>query len=293
MRYLSFCVLLLCPFLSFAQAKPVTLNGALQLNTGETFPYKIILTESNGIVSGYSFTYSEPNDTKTKIQGKLDRMNHTLTFKETEIVYSHTVRTKAYMCLIDAKLKYVPGGKENMLKGAITSMEADKTACTGGSIVFSNNEEIQFLFAYHDQLDTVINMKRKVTAPVTETKELVPEQPLTIDKVTTGVEKTYEWHSDTVVIDVWDGGTTDGDRITIQFNGKTMLTDYYLIKQKKQLRIPLAEGVNTVTIIAENEGSDPPNTASMLFTDGTKKYCVLAYNNKGQRSLIKIKRVRP
>ena len=104
---LVFCF---CIQKSLAQPKPVTLNGSLMMNTGETYPYKIILTESNGIVNGYSFTYKEPDDTKAKIQGVLDRRNHILAFKETEIIYSHTVRTKAYMCLVDAKLEYVQGG---------------------------------------------------------------------------------------------------------------------------------------------------------------------------------------
>jgi len=60
------------------------------------------------------------------------------------------------------------------------------------------------------------------------------------------------------------------------------------------LRLPLTnEGVNTVTIIADNEGSDPPNTASLLFTDGAKKYSVLGLHKKGQQAIIKIKKVKP
>ena len=294
MKILFFSAFVFYSVLSFAQPKPITLNGSIMMNTGETFPYKIVLTESNGVVSGYSLTYNEPDDTKTKIQGVLDRHNHTLTFKETEILYAHTVRTKAYMCLIDARLGYKQSEKGNVLKGPITSMETDKTACTGGTISFSNDEEIQFLFAYHDKYDTMITMKKKVKEPVAENKDkaTVAELPLIIDKITSGTEKTFDWYSDTVIIDVWDGGNVDGDRITLQFNGKACLTNYYLIKQKKQLRIPLGPGVNTVSILAENEGSDPPNTASLLFTDGATKYSVLAYNKTGQQFIIKIKKVK-
>ncbi len=284
-----------CATASHAQPKPVTLNGTLTMNTGETFPYKIVLTESNGAVSGYSLTYKEPDDTKTRIQGVLDRRNHTLSFKETEIVYSHDVHTKAYMCLIDAKLSYIPGSSEHTLKGKITSGETDNTACTGGSISFSNNEEIEYLFGYHDKYDTVITMKKKGREPVVvDNKEpAVAAEPLATDKVTAGVEKTYDWYSDTVAIDVWDGGNIDGDRVTIMFNGKACLTNYTLAKEKKHLRLPLAgTGINTVTILAVNEGSDPPNTASLLLTDGTIKYSVLAYNNTGQQSIIKIRKVK-
>jgi hypothetical protein len=265
------------------------------MNTGEVFPYKIVLTESNGIVSGYSLTYKEPNDTKTRIQGTLDRRNHTLAFKETEIIYSHNYHTKAYMCLVDAKLAYTPGSSEHALKGAINSMESDKTACTAGALVFNNDEEIQFLFGYHDKLDTVINMKKRVKAQVADNNEPAPvAAPLTTDKITAGVEKVYDWHSDTVIINVWDGGNIDGDRVTLLFNGKACLTNYYLTKERKQLRLPLnGTGINTLAILAVNEGSDPPNTADLLLTDGTINYSILAYNNAGKQSVIKIKRVKP
>ena len=135
-------------------------------------------------------------------------------------------------------------------------------------------------------------MKKKVKEPVAEAAPVTVET-LEEEKVTAGVEKLYEWHSDTVVIDVWDGGTVDGDRITIQFNGQPVLTSYSLVKEKKQLRLPIAgAGVNTILIMAENEGYDPPNTASMLLTDGATRYSILAYNKKGNASLIKIKRVK-
>ncbi len=287
-----FC--LLSSISSFAQQKEVTLTGTLKVNTGETFPYKVVLTEAGGLVKGYSVTFKEPDDTRTTITGSLDRHNRTLSFKETEIQYSHGVKTKAYMCLIDANLEYI--GSRRVLTGTITSAQLDKTACTGGKITFSDEAEIENLFSYHEKFDTVISMKKKVREPqpaVVSAEAPAQEKPLVTDKITAGIEKMYEWHSDTVVIDVWDGGTVDGDKITLEFNGKPYLTNYYLVKEKKQLRIPLiGTGVNTITILAVNEGSDPPNTANLLLTDGAAKYSILAYNPKNQESLIKIKRVR-
>jgi hypothetical protein len=283
-----------------AQNKEITLNGRIDVSTGESFPYKIVLTESEGMIKGYALTYKEPNETKAKIQGILDRRNHRISFKETGIVYSHGFHTRAYMCLIDATLDYVQGAKGLILKGSITSAEADNTLCTGGTITFSNQEEIQNIFGYHEQYDTIITMKKKVipdgTKPSDETDGTKIKQEYKAgetDKITAGIEKTYDWHSDSVIIDVYDGGNVDGDRITLLFNDKTYLTNYYLVKEKRQLRIPLAPiPINTITIIANNEGSDPPNTANILLADGAQKYSVLAYNLKGQRSTIKLRKVK-
>ena len=294
--FLSFSVLLIllcgCPRPVFAQAKELLLNGTITMQTGEQFPYKLVLKEAGGKASGYSVTFSEPEETRTTIKAIIDRQMQTVSFKETAIIASHSHRTKAYMCLIDAQLEVQQGSAGKVLAGLITSKEADKTACTPGTITFSDAREIERLFSYNDEPDTVIVMKKRVIAPVgTTTVTKAPTIPI-IEKITTGIEKTFEWYSDTVVIDLWDGGDIDGDRITLRLNGKPLLERYYLVKEKKQLRIPVpGSGVYTLSIMADNEGDDPPNTASLLLTDGAIPYSVLAYNNKGNKAEIKIKKL--
>lgn len=279
----------------YAQTNNFTLTGKLVLHTNEVFPYKLVLKETNGVVSGYSITYDDPNDTKTTVTGTLDRRTKKLTFKESGIVYSHMVHTTAYMCLLSAELGYGFKNGERVLTGDITSTEVDNTACTGGVLVFSKKEEIQHLFDYHDDFDTVISMKKKQVAPVAETEpEVIPTKKAIVEEqITEGIEKTFDWYSDSVVISVWDGGNIDGDRITLLYNKVPLLTNYYLVKEKKELHMHLTRNAeDTVTIIALNEGSDPPNTANLLFTDGQKQYSVLAYNTKGRRAVIKLRRVK-
>ena len=275
------------------QTKQTTLTGRLVMKTGEVFPYKLVFTDSGNVIKGYSLTYKEPDETKTAIRGAIDRQMRTLLFKEKDIIYSRSVQTKAYMCLVNASLEYVQDGNGKALRGPITSRETDNTSCTPGEIIFNDDKELQNLFSYHEQFDTVISMKKKVKEPAPVATELTAQETLEQEKVTAGVEKLYEWHSDTVILDIWDGGTVDGDRVTIQFNGKPVLTNYSLVKEKKQLRLPIVgKELNTLMIVADNEGLDPPNTASLILTDGATKYSILAYNNKGNASLIKIKRTK-
>ena len=289
-------LLLFIPALAFGQGGAIILSGTLEVATGESFPFKLVITEQEGRVKGYSITYKEPDDTKSLITGKLDKQGKTLSFKETEIVYSHNFPTKAFMCLIDAHLNYIYSGRGYVLKGNITSKEADKTLCTDGVLTFANEDELKNLFSYHDTYDTVISMKRKVVKPAEETDKAKPEKeelPPAMDQVTAGVAKAYDWYSDTVVISVWDGGDVDGDKVTIQYNGKACLENYILQRARKEIRIPVSKsGTDIITIIAENEGYAPPNTATLLLTDGNKKYSVLAYNKKGDQAIIRIKRVK-
>jgi hypothetical protein len=285
-------LLSLIPFFSFAQ--PFTLTGSVNMNTDEVFTYKIVFTESQGSIKGYSITYDPPNETKAAITGTLDKAGRSLSFRETEIIYSHDVRTRAYMCLLDAKTEYVQSLKGKILQGALSGNEADRTACTGGTVTFAVPEEISLLFDRREQFDTIITMKKKAKeTPVAVAQPPVAEQPMVTDKITKGTDKTYEWHSDTVIIDIWDGGVSDGDQVTIEYNGRTYLSKHVLSKQKKQLRLPVSPtGMDIITILADNEGWDPPNTATLMLTDGTTRHSVVSYNPKGQISVIKIKRVR-
>ncbi|MES2701211.1 MAG: hypothetical protein V4649_01145 [Bacteroidota bacterium] len=305
----------------YAQTKRVTLNGFIQVRKGLTIPYRLELTDSLGYISGNSVTYKEPDEARAVISGMLDKKSKKLVFKETELLYSKGFHPEAFMCMVNARLQYTAGGRG--LNGPLTSAEADNTKCATGTIIFSNENELKILFAAVlpaidtakatnappaekeqevppteervNEYDMVVTMKKKVkkdTAAVKKQAEPAATAPAVTDKITAGLGKTYEWTTDTVVIDVWDGGNIDGDRISLVLNGKPVLSNYYLIKERRQLRLPLAAGMNTLTIQADNEGADAPNTASLLLTDGMKQYSILAYNPKGNSSVVTIKRGR-
>lgn len=262
------------------------------MNTGEIFPYRLSIRDSVGYIRGYAYTYASPDETKATITGTIDKQQHTITFKETGIVTSHDVRTKAFMCLINASLEYVRDKEgRKLLKGSVTGEETDNTACTGGILTFSNEDEIKELFSDHTRSDTVIEMgshAKKVVAAKTETTPIA-EAPV-LEKVTAGLEKVYEWHTDSVVLEIWDGGTIDEDMVSIGYNSVEYLRKYELMKQKKRLVFPVSKDkTDILVLLAENEGTDPPNTANVRLCDGEKCYNLLSYNKKGQKSLIKIK----
>lgn len=273
------------------------LHGKLVMATGESFPYHLSFRDSAGVVHGYSYTYDQPNEAKSTIRGELNPTLKTLEFKETGIVSSHDVHTQAFMCLLHAALRYerdpITGGMA--LKGEITGAEADQTACTGGTLQFTNDAEIKYLFSNHDQSDTVIEMHpgmRKARPVVLETQP-EDDKPVNIDKITAGQGKVYDWHCDSIVLEIWDGGNIDGDKITLDYNRTTYLENYFLVKKKKRLVLPVQnDQLNVIAITANNEGSEPPNTANISIWDGTVCYNLLSYNNAGEKSLIQVRRVK-
>lgn len=193
-----------------------------------------------------------------------------------------------------------------MLKGSFSSIDASNTYCSSGTITFINDYAFDSLFTTKERADTIARVKKKedktqpyppYSRPVRKT--VVTEQPAVSntsisnqpEQITTGIEKTYDWNTDTLIITVWDGGHIDGDMITISYNDKPVLTNYTLTAARKELRIPLSGNkTDVLTILAVNEGNEPPNTANLLLTDGTLQYSVVAYNERGHTATIKIRK---
>jgi hypothetical protein len=68
---------------------------------------------------------------------------------------------------------------------------------------------------------------------------------------------------------VWDADKVDGDEISLSYNGAWLLRNHVLTKTKLPLKISVKVGQeNRLILFAENEGSYPPNTASVTFFDG-------------------------
>lgn len=286
------CLLIICFFgltIANAQVAPILLKGKLEMETGELFTYQLELTEHNNILSGFAYTFDKPKDTKATIVGKIDKKRGVMSFQEQDIVYSYSAPTKAFMCVLKSTLER----KGAVLTGKCTSSETDHTACTPGVITFTNNDAIQQLFDAHDGYDMTVEMgnRKKVQPTATALDTPISRKPISsvVEQLTTGVQKTYNWESDSVVLELWDGGYFDADAISITFDGKIVLPSYVLQAQHKRMVIPhIGPGKHTLNILAVNDGSDPPNTATCDLTDGNYTYHLLAYNKKGMSCTVSI-----
>lgn len=288
-----------------AQVQKFTLNGSLGVQGGESFKYKMVFTDSFGYINGYALTYEQENkDTKALISGGIDRVNRTLSFRETRIVYNNGFHSNATICLIEATLEYKKDNGSNVLTGSINSSDISHSACSRGSLLFLNREELDRIF------DPVAQAAPSMTTPAVASKPApkpkafrviydtaAPPPPVRSnvvkapDEITDGSDQWYEWATDTVVLEVWDGGQIDNDNISILFNGQPVLSKYVLSKEKKRLLIPVSgKAADLITIVANNEGNDPPNTANLMLTDGTVQHPVVAYNSIGRKATIRIRR---
>ena len=88
--------------------------------------------------------------------------------------------------------------------------------------------------------------------------------PLVIQERKLDDEKIFSVSSRYILINIWDDEKTDGDTLSINFNGKWVLKNHLLDKEEKTILLPLKKNqANEIIFHAENLGDIPPNTAAV------------------------------
>ena len=278
--FLVFAFASFLPMLSFGQPGKYVLNGNLHLKDGTTYPYKLVFDVNNGDIKGYSITkIPDGTETKAGIKGHINRKKQTVSITEIQLL-SESQKDVTY-CMLEAKMVYKLKGTNYFALGTFSGKDENKKPCGEGVIEFQQANTTASIF-YTDTTP-----KAPIVIPDTLAKS---ELPGTENRITAGVQKQYDWTSDSCVIDIWDGGVIDGDIISILVNGKAVLSNYTLAKEKKQLRFRLPGQLNTIAIVAEDEGVNPPNTAQIILADGDIHYKVTAFNKKGEKAVVIIRK---
>ena len=105
-------------------------------------------------------------------------------------------------------------------------------------------------------------------------------KPLSLQKRDVEIQKVITVGSDKINLSVWDNERVDGDRISLSLNGKWILRNYEIAKEKHSLDIELIKNqVNELVFFAENLGEIPPNTTAIKIQyEGYNKTHIMRSN---------------
>jgi len=78
----------------------------------------------------------------------------------------------------------------------------------------------------------------------------------------------------TIRLDFYDNAQVDGDIITVLLNNKPLASNQKLTSRPitLEIKVDLDNKEQEVTMVAENLGDIPPNTALLIITAGNKRY---------------------
>jgi hypothetical protein len=211
-------------------------KGTLTMSGG-CFPVNNIELQihiSDTSVKGDSYHYMDiDNYVKKNFNGAYFSAEKKIVLQE-ELVTTFKIRPDCRVCIKKYELNYSKEGKIETLSGGWTGViMGTNISCEAGDIVLTRIKESAF-------------------------KE-VPEIGVDTGKLR---------------LDFYDNNEIDGDSITVRVNGRTILSHQKLTAKPITtfVTIDLQNKFQEVEMIAENEGSIPPNTALLIVTAGEHRY---------------------
>lgn len=269
--FISILCMSLVALAHIVSAQHCTFTGKMQIKDGETLPYKLSLDISGANIKGVSITTQDGKELKARIKGVINKEKNVMVLAETGPVGK--LSDSIEMCYFNSILKWKLKKGRYILSGAFVGKDRKNNPCSHGSV--------------------------SLEAPESEGAALLPAQKTPVQKdsttdatvvaateVTAGHDKRIEWQTSSCVLELWDGGLEDGDIVTILVNGKPLLTDHVLTAERKKFNLPVSEKLTTISIVAGEEGANPPNTAELQLTDGTEVHRLTAFNKKGKSASI-------
>jgi tetratricopeptide (TPR) repeat protein len=105
-------------------------------------------------------------------------------------------------------------------------------------------------------------------------------KPLSLQKREIEIQKIITVNTETLKIAVWDNERVDGDKISLSLNGKWILRNHEIVKEKYEFEINLIQNqINQLIFFAENLGSIPPNTSAVnIQYEGYNKTHIMRSN---------------
>lgn len=212
-------------------------RGTLTQGPGGCFRvYNIELNVKNDgtTIKGVSYHYSDvTNYVKEDFGGTYNSTNKTLSISELRVLTFH-VPPDCIPCIKQYNLAYEKLNDKEVLTGDWGGVTMNNYAsCPPGKITLSRVAESDF----------------------EHIKEI---------KVDTG----------TIRLDFYDNAQVDGDIITVLLNNQPLASNQRLTAKPitLEIKVDLINKEQEVTMVAENLGDIPPNTALLIITVGTKRY---------------------
>jgi hypothetical protein len=263
--------------------------GGLKLNgkDDQVISYKIVFSEKEGVISGYSITdLGGDYETKNVISGKYSSKTNSFQFREESIIYTKSKIKKESFCYVNYSGKLNLKSNNPKINDDFIGLYQNKSKCVNGIIQLVGTKSIYKLM---NKVNNRIQKSKKIDA---QTKEKVNPIKL-LDSVNSNVLKSKQnlqmfTKDDKVTFEVHDAGVEDGDMINIYVDGKLFLENYVVMNKPKSFEIPIKNDSVIIEIEAVNEGEAPPNTSDILIKDSTNELKTITKLNKNNKTAIEI-----
>jgi hypothetical protein len=311
----------LCHAFSFIYAQQITgvWKGKIDRRKVEV---KII--QKGDSLTGTSYYYESPgNYRRYSIRGYFDPNDNSVVWWDDQLIEDKGNSSKT--ALLSVADFNCPGGGAMKLDGRSSTKEDRENVKGPVNLTKSNNptftDEWDFIIDNYtvgtndpDIIDsigliafekpTIITQPKEIppqvalppTLPKQEPPVVITEKPKTIEEKFTIRKKVFTTEipikGDSIELRFFDNVQVDGDSITLFLNDKMIFTHIRLTEKPFVIKLAVKElnDSNELTMVAENLGAIPPNTAYMIAVVGDKHYDVNLSSTEETSGMIRLRK---
>jgi hypothetical protein len=238
---------------AFSQQLSGIWKGTLTQQAGGCFPvYNVELqvSISDNQVSGICYHYSDVlNYVKKSFNGFYNAATRTINIQEQKVTVFH-IPSDCTPCIRYYTLGYSRISNQETLSGDWGGIVMNgSAACTPGKIVLHRIAESEF-----DHIQEI--------------------------KVDTGI----------VRLDFYDNAEIDGDSVTVTLDNRVLVAHQKLGLKPitLEVKVDLDHKEQEITMMADNLGTIPPNTAMVIITAADKKYRLFLKSDKQKSAQVRL-----
>jgi hypothetical protein len=262
---------------------------------------EMVLKQKGNRVTGELNYFYRSDEIKTKITGKYDAKYKVLELDPQPMLSFLAKDRNGADCPMEGSftLKIIDG--EPTLLGQFNPTYDYRVTCPAIDVKFTKSRpEIAKTAAKKPAADTVNiadnklipNKKVANVTPVTTNKsdsarkslsniksptapkQITPEEAALLAFKHRAVEASQiiEVDADSLKVALYDNGDVDNDSISLFYNRQLVATKLMLSDKPLEFTFPIKDGVNEISMFAENLGKIPPNTALAIIYAGDQRF---------------------
>ncbi|WP_320815341.1 hypothetical protein [Flavobacterium sp.] len=260
--------------------------GVIKFSKTNIISYRLVFSENNGKISGYSITDLQGlNETKNIIVGTYNKKTNALIFKEKQMEYTKSKVTKNDFCNIyfEGKVNLLSSDK---LKGNFQSFFSDNSPCINGDLSMVSSKKAT---SRMEKFDKKISKSKRIDEEVKDSISLVKVlNELKVNIIKEGEVVSVFMNSSEIFISFYDAGQEDGDEITVFYDDLKIISNYSVLNKEKILKLTLKNNNSIIKIISNSEGRIPPNTTKVKIYNKEKTIELFTDLKKNEATSIQI-----
>jgi hypothetical protein len=275
----------------------------------DNYKFEMQMDASSDTIFGVTHLTAKTRSTnyyiQTNVTGYWDTINKQFVLQEQEIVKAERVKIAALEKLTYYLTYSKTNGEEVLVGNLITMSVKDSTDYKGGMVKFTKASATLFkkepLFSKANMLNkraiaqnrnVNTNNAKKPVSKASNAQEIKITPPSVLVERKNDVAQTIKVDAENIEIKFYDNGEIDGDSISVYVNGKLILKNQGLSYEPINLSLKKSElgAINDVVMVAENLGTIPPNSATMIVYVGNKRYEVSLESTNQKNAVVRFEK---